>query len=300
MAGVTDSSYRQIIKMIAREIVLYTEFLSTDALAHGSKKTKEMLRIDPVIERPFIVQIFGKDPKHFIVACKMIEDIGADGIDINMGCPAARVVSSCHGSALMREPKLAGELVHSAVSSVRIPVSVKTRLGWENAKSLIPFCSILEQAGAAAIAVHGRTFTQKFSGISDWEPIYELKRNLKIPIIGNGDIWTVEDAKAKIGNLDGIMIGRGAMGNPWLLRDVCDALNHRKPKETPCFPETIPIILQHCRIAVLQKGEPRGIREMRKHFVKYLKGFDGAKELRMRLMAAETFRDVEEILAVRV
>ena len=139
MAGVTDASYRQLIKEIAPETVVYTEFLSTDAIHYGAKKTMGMLSFDAEKEHPFIVQVFGKDPKHFLSAAKVIEEMGADGIDINMGCPAAKVVSSCHGSALIRNPELAAELVHATKKEVSIPVSVKTRLGWDTEETLIPF-----------------------------------------------------------------------------------------------------------------------------------------------------------------
>src|SRR3989338_5091032 len=206
MAGVTDASYRQFIKTIAPETIVYTEFLSTDAMHFGAEKTLKMLEFDPSIERPFIVQIFGNNREHFITSCKVIEQIGADGIDINMGCPAARIVSSCHGSALIRRPELAAKLVSAAVKAVSIPVSVKTRLGWDTAETLIPFCQKLKQAGAACLAIHGRTYKQKFSGDADWNPIYELKNSALIPVLGNGDIRSADDAVRLVGNLDGVMV----------------------------------------------------------------------------------------------
>src|SRR3990167_9122934 len=202
MAGVTDASYRQLIKRIAPEVIVYTEFLSTDAIHYGARKTMELLSFDAALERPFIVQVFGKDPEHFLSAAKVIEELGADGIDINMGCPAAKVVSSCHGSALIRNPCLAAELVHATVKAVTIPVSVKTRLGWETADTLIPFCKSLIEAGASALAIHGRRYHDKFSGKANWDPIYELKREVGVPVIGNGDIASGEDAVRMIGNLD--------------------------------------------------------------------------------------------------
>jgi tRNA-dihydrouridine synthase B len=300
MAGVTDAPYRQFIKHIAPEVIVFTEFLSTDAIHFGAEKTMKMLEFDPLIERPFIVQIFGNDRDHFISSCKVIEQMGADGIDINMGCPAARVVSSCHGSALIRRPELAADLVHAAVSAVKIPVSVKTRLGWENADSLIPFCRALQEAGASALSIHGRTYKGKFKGNAHWEPIYELKRNVTIPVIGNGDILSAHDAVGKLGNLDGVMVGRGTMGNPWLMKEICDALR-RHPSSTlrmthQTLNEKIPFILMHCELSVRYKGEERGIREMRKHFAGYVKGFDGAKEARMRLMGAGSMKDVQNVL----
>ncbi|MFA7681420.1 MAG: tRNA dihydrouridine synthase DusB [Candidatus Peribacteraceae bacterium] len=307
MAGVTDASYRQIIKRLAPETIVYSEFLSTDAIHYGARKTMQMMHFDPDAERPFIVQIFGKEPENFLSAAKVIEDMGADGIDINMGCPAARVTSSCHGSALMRNPVLAAELVAATKQAVHIPVSVKTRLGWDSPEELIPFCQKLIEAGADALAIHGRTYRQKYSGTADWEPIYALKKEVSVPVIGNGDIFSAHDALEKIGNLDGVMIGRGTFGDPWLMKDVCDALRETKneklkmkndffTKERLSFQEKIPLILEHCALAVRLKGEKRGMLEMRKHLASYVKGFDGARDLRAKLVRVETFEDVQCIL----
>lgn len=301
MAGVTDASYRQLIKRIAPETVVYTEFLSTDAIHYGAKKTMGMLNFDPEVEHPFIVQVFGKEPEHFLTAAKIIEQLGADGIDINMGCPAAKVVSSCHGSALIRRPELAAELVHATKKEVSIPVSVKTRLGWDTPDTLIPFCQALVDAGAEALAIHGRTYQGKFGGKADWEPIYELKRNVSVPVIGNGDVTSAEVALEKIGNLDGVMVGRGTFGNPWVMRDIVDALYTRKIQTTKdhlSFEDKIPFIIEHCELAVRTKGEKRGMMEMRKHLASYIKGIDGAKELRAKLVRVESVREVEQLLAV--
>lgn len=319
MAGVTDGSYRQVIKKVAPEVIVYTEFLSTDAIAFGSEKTMKMMEFDPLVERPFIVQVFGSDPKKFIESCKIIEQAGADGIDINMGCPAAKVVSSCYGSALLRHPELAAELVASAVNAVNIPVSVKTRLGWESSTELIPFCKGLEAAGAKALAIHGRTYREKFTGHANWEPIYALKKEVKIPVLGNGDIQSAEDAVRKIGNLDGVMIGRATFGNPWVMKEIVDALQTKNITEATGnqsglpgrersavsdqheplqkFRTRLPFILQHCELSVKHKGERRGVLEMRRHLSGYIKGFDGAKELRMKVLTLEKLEDVKEMLS---
>lgn len=310
MAGVTDASYRRFLKKLAPGIVLWSEFLSTDAIAYGARKTISMMLFDPALERPFIVQVFGKKPEHFLEAAKVIEQAGVDGIDINMGCPAARVVSSCHGSALLKNPDLAAELVAAVKKVVSLPVSVKTRLGWDTADTLIPFCRKLVEAGADALAIHGRTFAQKFSGAADWEPIYALKREMPgVTILGNGDIFCAADAVAKLGNLDGVMVGRGTIGNPWLMKEVCDALYALSPNPSPngggvhsepaplSFAQKIPFILEHCALAVELKGERRGMLEMRRHLACYVKGITGAKELRARLVRVETIDDVRKILA---
>lgn len=300
MAGVTDASYRQLIKRIAPETVVYTEFLSTDAIHFGAKKTMGMISFDPSIERPFIVQVFGHSPEHFLTAAKVIEQMGADGIDINMGCPAAKVVSSCHGAALIKHPELAAELVHATKKAVTIPVSVKTRLGWDTHETLIPFCTKLEEAGADAFAIHGRRYHDKFTGKANWEPIYELKRRVKVPVIGNGDIYCAQDALDKIGNLDGVMVGRGTFGNPWLMREVVDALRTGSAPEktavTTPFAEKIPFIIEHCELAVKIKGEKKGMLEMRRHLSSYVKGFEGASELRAKLVVTETLDMAKELL----
>ncbi|OGJ79027.1 hypothetical protein A2412_02375 [Candidatus Peribacteria bacterium RIFOXYC1_FULL_58_8] len=301
MAGVTDASYRQLIKKLAPEVIVYSEFLSTDALAYGGKKTMAMMHFDPALERPFIVQIFGKKPEHFLEAAKVVEQMGADGIDINMGCPAAKVVSSCHGSALIRNPDLAAELVHATAKAVSIPVSVKTRLGWDTAETLIPFCTRLVEAGAQALAIHGRRFFDKFTGSADWAPIYALKAALPaVTIIGNGDIASAQDALDRIGNLDGVMVGRGTIGNPWLCSDICEAFAGKgihSTNDTLSFTQKIPFILEHCALAVKTKGERRGMLEMRRHLANYVRGIDGAKELRARLVRVETIDAVRTILA---
>jgi len=301
MAGVTDASYRQFIKLLAPETVVYTEFLSTDAIHYGASKTMRMLHFDARREHPFVVQVFGKDPEHFLSAAKVIEELGADGIDINMGCPAAKVVSSCHGSALIKNADLAKRLVEATKKAVSIPVSVKTRLGWDCTDSLIPFCTGLIDAGADALAIHGRTYEGKFGGKADWEPIYELKKHVSVPVLGNGDIRTAQDAVEKIGNLDGVMVGRGTFGNPWLMRDIVDALVHKKEVAESTvtsltFAEKIPVILQHCALAVETKGEQRGMLEMRKHLASYVKGFDGASALRSELVQVERLEQVQSIL----
>ncbi len=301
MAGITDASYRQLIKRVAPRTVLYTEFLSSDALAYGAERTLKMLAFDDKIERPFIVQIFGASPAKFLEACKVIEQVGADGIDINMGCPAAKIVSSCYGSALIKRPDLAAELVHAAVNAVKIPVSVKTRLGWDTSDTLISFCKKLEEAGAKAFAIHGRTYNEKFSGKANWEPMYALKEAVNVPVIGNGDVASPEDALRLIGNLDGVMVGRGTFGNPWVMQEIIDALETRSvaPKKEmtsdekrAIFAKRIPFILDHLDLSVLHKGERRGVLEMRRHLGSYVKGFDGAKELRSKLLTLEKREEV--------
>ncbi len=305
MAGVTDASFRQLVKKVAPETIVYTEFLSTDAIVHGAERTLKMLEFDAALERPFIVQVFGSDPSKFLEACKVIEQIGADGIDINMGCPAAKIVSSCYGSALMRNPALAATLVAAASKAVSIPISVKTRLGWDSSHQLVHFCKGLVDAGAKALAIHGRRYCDKFTGKADWNPIYELKKQVNVPVIGNGDIASGGDALERIGNLDGVMVGRATFGNPWIMREVADALTNGLVSQEYdpshegrflLFKKRIPAILDHLSISVKMKGERRGVLEMRRHFSSYIKGFDGAKELRIKVLCTESLPEVQSLL----
>jgi len=245
--------------------------------------------------------VIGKEPDHFLSAAKIIEEMGADGIDINMGCPAAKVVSSCHGSALLKNADLAKRLVEATKKEVSIPVSVKTRLGWDCIDDLIPFCQGLVDAGADALAIHGRTYEGKFGGDANWDPIYELKDNISVPVIGNGDVCTAQDAVDKIKNLDGVMVGRGTFGNPWVMKDICDALIHGKEPGEPTvqtisFEEKIPFIIDHCELAVKVKGQKRGMLEMRRHLASYVKGIDGASDLRAQLVRVESVEEVKNIL----
>ncbi len=325
MAGVTDASYRQLIKKVAPDTVVFTEFLSTNAISYGALRTLKMLEFDPDIERPFIVQIFGSDPQKFLEACKVIEQAGADGIDINMGCPAAKIVSSCYGSALMRNPALAAELVAAACKAVTIPVSVKTRLGWDSRENLIPFCQALVSAGAKALSIHGRRYCDKFTGKADWESIYALKKAVDIPVIGNGDIASADDALRMIGNLDGVMVGRATFGNPWLMKEIADAFHEclsvrdadgawkvesgklnvksemTSDEKFGIFRKRVPFILDHCDLSVKYKGEKRGVLEMRRHLGSYVRGFDGARELRIKLLTLERLDEVRgELQALAV
>ena len=299
MAGYTDSPYRQIVKKIAPPVICVTELISVDGLAYETKKTLDMLKFSES-ERPNILQLFGKKIEHFKEAVRMAEDAGFDGIDINMGCPARKVVNSMHGSALIKTPDLAYTIVETCAKNTKLPVSVKTRLGWNDDSGLLEFTKGLENSGAQMITIHGRTSRQWFSGVADWKPIYEVKKNLKIPVTGNGDIFTVEDALKKIDGLDGIMVGRGSVGNPWLLGEICVALKIAGWKKViprpESFEEVKKIILDHARLNVESYGEDRGVREMRKIFGLYIKGFTGASKLRSQLVLVKSVDEIEDIL----
>jgi tRNA-dihydrouridine synthase B len=294
MAGVTDTAYRQLVKTIAPETLVVTEFLSADAIAYASKKTLDMLKFE-ASEQPLVVQVFGKRLENFITAAKMIEDLGVAGIDINMGCPARKVIHADHGSALTKIENcaLAFRIVEEMSKAVQIPISVKTRLGFEDDGNLIPFCRSLVDSGAKSIAIHGRTTKQGYKGLANWNPIYALKNALAdsgVPVLGNGDILDHRSYADRLGNLDGVLIGRGSYGNPWIFREVLDGI---RPVIT--WADIKKTALLHARLIVEDKGEKKGILEMRKFLAYYVKGFAGAKAVRSELVRVNTMIDVERI-----
>ncbi|MEK9159409.1 MAG: tRNA dihydrouridine synthase DusB [Patescibacteria group bacterium] len=298
MAGYTDTAYRQLIKGIEPRVICFTEFTSADGIVYDSKMTLKQLDFNPDEERPLVAQIFGKKPANFAEAAKRIEAMGIDAIDINMGCPAKKVVSSDHGSALLKNPCRAAEIVEAVAKACKIPVSVKTRIGSDKLDLpwFVQFCKDMESAGASLLSIHGRTAKQMYMGRADWEPIYEVKRNVGIPVIGNGDVKSVADALAKLGNLDGVMVGRGTMGNPWLMAEIAAAFNGEDYTPPQTFEEKMPTYLRHAELCVESKGEERGIKEMRKHFVQLLRGFDGASEYRAQVVQINTLDEARRIL----
>lgn len=288
MEGYTDSAFRQLVKTYAPEVICFTEFTSADALKYNSKVSRNKITIDK-LEQPVIVQLFGKHPDHFVEAAKHVEEMGAAAIDINMGCPAKKVIASEHGSALIKNPKLAIEIVHALSKSTSLDVSVKTRIGFANfdENHFYSFCENLASAGAKLITVHGRTTKQGYAGEANWEPIYELKKRLNIPVIGNGDIDCPETALKNIKNLDGIMIGRATFGNPLIMKHIYDAFYPEKADRSPP-PDWFELAKQHIGLSVKTKGEKRGMLEMRKHLAMYFKGFPHAATYRSKLVRVET------------
>lgn len=284
MAGITDSPFRRIVKEINPQVLCVSEFVSTDGLKFGNKKSKRYLTFHES-EQPLTVQIFGKRPESFAKAAKLIEASGAVGIDINMGCPARKVVRSFHGAALSLNPELAYELLRATIAATKLPVSVKIRLGWQDRDNLINFAQGLQAAGASRLTVHGRTAKQAYTGVADWEPIYELKRQLKIPVIGNGDLKSMAEGFEKVKNLDGFMIGRAALGNPWVFTDY-----------VPDRQERYETIIKHCCYSQEFYGEKWGMIAMRKHLLSYTKGWPQARLLRVSLQGIERLEQVEEIL----
>ncbi len=298
MDGYCDSPYRQIVKSVAPKTVVFSEFYSADGIVHSKDLQRKALTHE-ASEYPLIIQIFGKDPAKFAEAAKIIEWYGITGIDINMGCPAKKVVKSGHGSSLMINRDTAFRIVEEMSKAVKIPVSVKTRLGWEDHSLLIEFCQGLENAGANLISVHGRTYKQAFTGKADFTGIYELRQQLHIPVICNGDIRDYDDGVEKLihpenllspgtrKNLDGFMIGRASFGNPWCFLPG---------GYEPTLSEILTVMSQHG--ALLWKWKDRkGMMEARKHLVQYLHGFPGVKEYRSALVRVESVDDIESILS---
>lgn len=298
MEGYTDSAMRQLVKTIVPDILCYTEFTSADAIKYNSEKSKQKLFFVEE-ERPVIVQLFGKNIENFIEAAKWVEDQGADGLDINMGCPARNVVASQHGSAMIKNPEHAAELVHTLNKAVSLPISVKTRVGFASAdrEHFFNFTQALVDAGAQALAIHGRTSKQGYTGEANWSFVYELKeRHPDIFVIGNGDIRTGEDAASRIQNLDGIMVGRAVIGNPWAMKEIYEGLHGRQFSAASIpFPERIPTILKHCDLLVETKGQKVAMLEIRKHLASYTKGLRNATDYRSELVRVESPNEVYAI-----
>jgi tRNA-dihydrouridine synthase B len=296
MAGVTDSSFRTLVKGFGCALV-YTEMISDKGLIFANAKTRGLME-GPEGERPRAVQLFGSSGKSLVQAAQMVEETGlADLIDLNMGCPTPKIVKGDSGAALLRDPKAAAELLQQVVGAVSLPVTVKIRLGWDEDRSE-EIALRFEDAGAAAIAVHGRTREQFYSGKAQWEPIAKIRERVKVPVIGNGDVKTPQDARRMLEETGchGIMVGRAFMGNPWLSKEILTYLETGKILPPPSPDERLAMALKHLAMVVERKGERQGIREMRKHLCWYLRGLPGGARVREQINRLETRLQVENLL----
>ena len=297
MASVADRAFRQIAKEFGAAYCV-GEMASCKGLVYSDRKTAELLTVTE-IERPMAVQLFGSEPEFFAPAVKIAEGFKPDIIDINCGCPVPKVAGNGSGSALMKNPKLFAEIVTAAVKATDIPVTVKIRKGWdENSVNAVEIAKIAEECGASAVAVHGRTKNQMYNGTADWEIIAEVKNAVRIPVIGNGDVDTVEKCAEmyKYTGCDLVMVGRGACGKPWLFKEIESFLYGDKEKYEPTLPEKMEIMRRHIRLLTEYKGEVIGMKEARMQTGWYIKGMTGAAKYRAQCGALSTLDDLEELI----
>ena len=297
MAGVTDLAFRLLAKEMGCGLVV-SEMVSAKGLLYENCRTKDLIRIDPR-ERPTAIQLFGSVPAELSEAARRVEASGADIIDFNMGCPTHKIVRNGEGSALLRFPDLAATILKEMVAAVDIPVTVKIRAGWDAGSiNAVEIARRAEQAGVSAIAVHARTREQFYAGKADWNIIREVKQAVKVPVIGNGDVRTVQDAERLLQETgcDGVMVGRAACGNVWIFRQIATYLKEGRLTPSPSFAEKAATLLRHLDMLTELKGTHIAIREMRRHAVCYVKGLPKSAELRTHFNQAMERSDFEHIL----
>lgn len=299
MEDVTDPSFRRLCKRFGADIV-YTEFISSEGLIRDARKSKRKLDLFDD-ERPAAIQIFGNQIDSMVEAAKIAEEAGPDFIDINYGCPAKKVAGRGAGSGLLCQPDLMEAITTAVVKAVNLPVTAKTRIGWDaDSISILDTVKRLEGCGIQALAIHGRTRAQMYKGVADWSWIARAKEVATIPIIGNGDVWAAEDAKRLFDTtgVDGIMIGRGAIGNPFLFREAKHFIATGEHLPAPTHHERVGVAIEHLKLSLERKGEKYGVLEMRRHYSTYLKGLPSVSKLRDYLVRENDWQlIIERLLA---
>ena len=296
MAGVSDLPFRLLCREQGAGLVCM-EMVSAKAILYKNRNTEELLTIDPK-EHPVSLQLFGSDPDIISEIAKQIEERPFDNLDLNMGCPVPKVVNNGDGSALMKNPRLAGEIIEKTARAIKKPLTVKIRKGFDDAHvNAVELAHIAQESGAAAVAVHGRTREQYYAGHADWDIIRQVKEAVSIPVIGNGDIRTPEDvaAMAEQTGCDGYMIARGAEGNPWIFRQILHYFETGEHLSRPDFSEVTEMLLRHAKMQIDCKGDYTGIREIRKHAAWYTAGYRNSSKLRGRINEVENYEQLEAL-----
>lgn len=294
MAGITDKPYRTICRRFGAGLV-YSEMVSAKGLHYNDKKTASLMDMNG--ENPCAIQIFGSEPEIMAEVIPKVMEFKPDIIDINMGCPAPKIVNNGDGSALMRTPELMGKIMRAVSDVSSVPVTAKIRKGWDDDNSLL--CArILEDNGAAAIAVHGRTRREFYSGKADWDVIRRIKKELSIPVIGNGDIFSAYDASRmfEYTGCDAVMVARGAQGNPWIFKQIHEYMSTGVVLTSPTPKEKLKTALEHIEMLIEDKGESRGIKEARKHIAWYIKGMRGAGRIKTEIFKISDFATMHSAL----